>query len=77
MAALPKTFAVLFQDSLVEGVDKLEELRQKDASQLGPLQVPEELLQNADEERKDKIKLIQLEHEKLRQVSFVCTFSNV
>jgi hypothetical protein len=58
----------MFQDSIVEGIDRLEELRQKDASLIGPLQVPETLLMNADEERKAKIKMIQLEHERLRQV---------
>jgi hypothetical protein len=58
----------VFQDSIVEGVDKLEELKEKDASLTGPLQVPEDLVNNADQETKAKIKMIQLEHEKLRQV---------
>jgi len=58
-----------FQDSIVQGVDNLEELRADDIARKSPLQVPPEMLENATPEVKEKIRKIQFEHERIRQVS--------
>ncbi len=56
----------LFQDSIVQGVDELQKLRDLDSASMAPLKVPPELLD--DPERREKLRQIQFEHERLRQV---------
>ena len=57
-----------FKDSLVQGEDRLEELRNENVARRSPLQIPPSLLQKADPESAEKIRKIQFEHERLRQV---------
>ena len=57
-----------FKDSLVQGEDRLEELRSENVARRSPLQIPPSLLRKADPESAEKIRKIQFEHERLRQV---------
>jgi len=61
------------QDSIVLGTDILEKLRAEDLARRSPLQVPPEMVEKASPEIREKIRKIQFEHEKLRQV-IVCGY---